>query len=41
MFVLFIQISWNNWQQMISSTLDVDNDLDLSLPFKRNRIRLD
>ena len=41
MFVLFIQISWNNWQEMISSTLDVDNDLDLSLLFTRNRIRLD
>ena len=36
MFLLFIQISWNNWQEMTWATLDVDNDLDLSLPFKRN-----
>ena len=39
-FLLFIQISWNNWQEMISGTLAVDNDLDLSLPFKQNQIRL-
>ena len=35
MFLLFIQISWNNWQEMTWATL-VDNDLDFSLPFKQN-----
>ena len=36
MFSPIIQISWNNWQEMIWATLDVDNDLDLSLHFKRS-----
>ena len=36
MFLLFIQISWNNWQEMTWATLEVDNDLDLSLPFNQN-----
>ena len=40
MFLLFTQSSWNNWQEMIWATFGVDNDLNLSLPFKRNRIRL-
>ena len=35
MFLLFIQISWNNWQEMTWATL-VGNDLDFSLPFKQN-----
>ena len=34
---LFIQISWNNWQQTTWATI-LNNDLDLS--FKRNQIRL-
>ena len=40
MFLLFMQIIWNNWQQTTWATLDVDNDLDLSLLFKQNYIRL-
>ena len=34
MFLLFIQISWNNLQEMSWATL-LDNDLDLSLPFNK------
>ena len=34
MFLLFIQISWNYSQEITWATLDVDNDLDLLLPFK-------
>ena len=34
MLLLFLQISWSNWQEMTWATIDVDNDLDLSLPFK-------
>ena len=34
---LFIQISWNKWQQTTWATI-LNNDLDLS--FKRNQIRL-
>ena len=34
MFLLFIQISWNNWQEMTWATL-LDNDLDLLLLFQR------
>ena len=41
MFLLFIQISWNNWKEMTWATVHVDNDLDLSLPLKCNRITLD
>ena len=26
MFLLFPQISWNNWQEMTWATLDIDND---------------
>ena len=36
MFLLFIQTSWNVWQEMTWATLGEDNDLDLSLLFKRN-----
>ena len=36
MFLFFPQISWNNWQEMTWVALGVDNDLDLSLPLKRN-----
>ena len=35
MFLLFIQISWNYWQETTWATL-LDNDLDLLLPLKRN-----
>ena len=38
-FLLFIQIFRNNWQEATWATL-LDNDLDLLLPFKRNEIRL-
>ena len=31
-FLLFIQISWNNWQETTWVTL-LNNDLDLLLPF--------
>ena len=34
-FYFFKQISWNNWQEMVWTTL-LDNDLGLLLPFKRN-----
>ena len=40
MFLLFIQISWNNWQEITWATRDLDNHLDLSLPFNLNYIRL-
>ena len=40
MFLLFIQISWTNWQEMTWGTLNVDNDLDLSSPLKWYYIRL-
>ena len=36
MFLLFIKITWSNWQEMTWATLDVDNDLNLLSPFKRN-----
>ena len=32
-FLLFILISWHNWQEATWATL-LDNDLDLLLPFK-------
>ena len=35
---LFIKISWNNWNETSWTTL-FDNDLDLLLPFKQNKIR--
>ena len=34
-FSLFIHISWNNWLEK-NSTSNLDTDLDLLLPFKRN-----
>ena len=36
-FLLFIQISWNNGLEKTSTTL-LDNDLDLLLPFKQHSI---
>ena len=38
-FLLFLQISRNNWQEMTGTALS-DNDLDLLLPSKGSKIRL-
>ena len=38
-FYFFIQISWDNWQEMSWATI-LDNDLGLLLHFKGNEIRL-
>ena len=38
-FLLFLQISWNNWQELTWATL-LDNDLDLLLYFKQIRLDL-
>ena len=33
MFLPFIQISWNNWQEMTWEILFINNDLDFIITF--------